>query len=134
MTIPDSLLDSAKIDGASEVTILWKIVVPLSVPVIATVLLWNLVGNWNSWVGCMIYITDAKKQVLQIILRDIFKRANYNLMSQNPYENIETAKKAISNEGLKATTWVFVTLPILVSYPYFQKYFVKGIMIGSLKG
>jgi len=139
MTIPDSLQESAKIDGASEITILWKVVLPLSLPVMATVLLWNLVANWNSWVSAMIYISDPDKQVVQIVLQNIYRERSFNILSsdsQSVYDALRDtdAMQSITNYGLRAATFIFVTLPILASYPFLQKYFVKGIMIGSLKG
>ncbi|NJD04062.1 MAG: carbohydrate ABC transporter permease [Ruminiclostridium sp.] len=139
MTIPDSLQESAKIDGASDITVMWKIILPLSLPVLATVLLWNLVANWNAWVNCLIYISDPGKQVLQIVLRNILTASTYNILSQNGddiYKQITdpSARKSVSTEGIKAAIFLFTTFPILVSYPFLQKYFVKGIMIGSLKG
>lgn len=139
MTIPDSLQESARIDGASEATILWRIIFPVAIPVVATVFLWNLVGNWNSWVPAMIYINDTSKQVIQIALRNILTEAQYNIMAMNPEDTTgrlldQERIQKISNEGMKATVLLFSTLPILLSYPFLQKYFVKGIMIGSLKG
>ncbi|NJD04170.1 MAG: carbohydrate ABC transporter permease [Ruminiclostridium sp.] len=139
MTIPDSLQESAKIDGASEITILRMVVLPLSLPVLATVLLWNLVANWNSWVSCLIYVNDPNKQVVQIVLQNIFRERTFNILSentQNVYDALRDTdpKQSITNYGLRDATFIFVTLPILASYPFLQKYFVKGIMIGSLKG
>jgi putative aldouronate transport system permease protein len=139
MTIPDSLPESARIDGASEAKILFRIILPLAKPVLATVLLWNLVGGWNSWVSCLIYINDPNKMVIQIVLRNILKQDTFNILSMNDGMEAEFAmkegmRKAVTNEGMKAAVLLFATLPILVSYPFLQKYFVKGIMIGSLKG
>jgi putative aldouronate transport system permease protein len=138
MTIPESLQESARIDGASEAAVLFRIVIPLSMPVVATVLLWNLVANWTSWVACMIYITDPKKQVLQIILRNMMFNP-LNIMSMNDARAVQSAKSsgqeiAISNEGLKSAVLMFITVPILFSYPFLQKYFIKGVMMGSIKG
>lgn len=139
MSIPDSIVESAKIDGASDVTIYSRLILPLSKPALATVALWVLVGSWNSWVGALIYITDMNKQVLQLVLRKLL------------FENIDIKKSIedfgmaadiaasdkdllVSTEALKAAMLLFVTFPILLTYPFLQKYFVKGIMVGSLKG
>lgn len=140
MTIPDSLQESAAIDGANEITIFARIILPLSKPVLATVFLWNIVGVWNSWVGCLIYITDPEKQVLQIVLRKLIFERTLNINSMNDVTAQQeilknmVKQKANTNYGLQAATLLFVTVPILVSYPFLQKYFVKGVLIGSLKG
>jgi putative aldouronate transport system permease protein len=135
MAVPGSLQESARIDGASEAVVLTRIMLPLSLPVLATVTLWNMVGNWNSWVSPMIYIRDPDKQTLQILLRELIFQ-NVNLVSGDDAARLETtaelAKKTV--EGLKSATLIFVILPIIVTYPFLQKYFVKGIMMGSLKG
>ncbi|NJD03741.1 MAG: carbohydrate ABC transporter permease [Ruminiclostridium sp.] len=138
MALPDSLIDSAKIDGASDIGVLTRIIVPLAGPVIATVFLWNLVGYWNSWVSAMIYNSSPDKQVLQIQLRKIILDSQFNIMSANRISG-EEARTALEKmqqtvEGLKAAVLIFTTFPILASYPFLQKYFVKGIFIGSLKG
>ena len=135
MALPDSLIESAKIDGASDIGVLTRIIVPLAGPVVATVFLWNLVGYWNSWVPAMIYNNSPDKQVLQIQLRKIILDSQFNIMSANgegARAALEQVQKTV--EGMKAAVLIFTTFPILVSYPFLQKYFVKGIIIGSLKG
>lgn len=135
MALPLSLQESAIIDGASEPVILLKIMLPLSMPVLATVTLWNLVGSWNSWVGCMIYISDPNKQVLPIILRELlFQNLSFS-NTDDIYKMMESSGGTLKTmEGFKSATLIFTILPILLSYPFLQKYFVKGILIGSLKG
>jgi len=127
MTIPDSLEESAKIDGANDFFILFSIVVPLSLPILATTVLWTIVGHWNAWFDAMLYITNSRKQVLQAILRQI---VIVGTMDQLEFE----AHMYASPESLKAATIIVGTLPIIMVYPFVQKYFIKGIMIGSLKG
>ncbi|MBO9608596.1 MAG: carbohydrate ABC transporter permease [Paenibacillaceae bacterium] len=127
MGVPDELEESAKIDGANDIRILVSIVVPLSMPIMATVGLWSAVYHWNAWFDALIYIQDIKKQVLQIYLRKLV------------VSNEDTALQALMNqtvtqESIKAAVIMFVTLPILIVYPFLQKYFVKGALIGSLKG
>jgi len=127
MGVPDELEESAKIDGANDIRILVSIVVPLSMPIMATVGLWSAVYHWNAWFDALIYIQDIKKQVLQIYLRKLV------------VSNEDTALQALMNqtvtqESIKAAVIMFVTLPILILYPFLQKYFVKGALIGSLKG
>jgi len=127
MGVPEELEESAKIDGANDIRILVSIVVPLSMPIMATVGLWSAVYHWNAWFDALIYIQDVKKQVLQIYLRKLV------------VSNEDTALQALMNqtvtqESIKAAVIMFVTLPILILYPFLQKYFVKGALIGSLKG
>ncbi|GAA3403394.1 carbohydrate ABC transporter permease [Paenibacillus hodogayensis] len=127
MGVPDELEESAKIDGANDIRILFTIVVPLSMPIMATVGLWSAVYHWNGWFDALIYIQDSSKQVLQIYLRKLV------------VSNEDTALQAmmsgtVTSESIKAAVIMFVTMPILVIYPFLQKYFVKGALIGSLKG
>jgi putative aldouronate transport system permease protein len=127
MTLPDSLEESAKIDGAGDLTILIRIVLPLSAPIIATIALWYGVGHWNSWFDCMLYISDSTKFVLQYVLRLI--------LMEGQTEEISSGSQVIVNtETMKMATLMVATLPIICVYPFLQKYFVKGMLIGSLKG
>jgi putative aldouronate transport system permease protein len=129
-SIPDSLAESAKMDGANEFTILTRIYLPLSTPILATIGLWTAVMHWNSWFDGLLYITDNNKQVLQVLLQRI--------VIENSTEMIE---KGIVNpdilsftpETIKAATVIVTMLPILFLYPFVQKYFVKGIMLGGVK-
>lgn len=129
MSIPVELEESAKIDGANDIRILFGIVLPLSKPVLATLALWSAVGHWNAWFDAVLYISDQGKQVLQFFLREI-------VITSTDAETL--GRSAIANTryeaSIKAATVMFAVLPILVVYPFLQKYFVKGTMIGSLKG
>jgi putative aldouronate transport system permease protein len=129
MGIPDSLEESARIDGANDIIILFKIILPLSMPIIATVILWQAVGHWNAWFDSLIYIQNQKKQVLQVILRRIVLAG-----SQDAFASTGIDVNVTKPESLKAATIMVVILPILCVYPFVQKYFVQGIMVGSLKG
>lgn len=127
--ISESLLESARIDGAGELRILWRIVVPLSMPVIAVMLLFYGVGHWNSWFSAILYIRDRDLYPLQLVLREI--------LIQNSTDSMTTSaamgdKEAIG-ESVKYATVMVATLPILFIYPFLQKYFVKGVMIGAIK-
>ncbi|MEK4061919.1 MULTISPECIES: carbohydrate ABC transporter permease [unclassified Paenibacillus] len=127
--ISESLLESARIDGAGEVRILWRIVVPLSMPVIAVMILFYGVAHWNSWFGAILYLRDRNLYPLQLVLREI--------LIQNSTDSMTTAaamgdKEAIG-ESVKYATVMVATLPILFIYPFLQKYFVKGVMIGAIK-
>ncbi len=133
MTIPNSLEESAKIDGASDITILIRIILPMALPVIATVGLWTAVGHWNSWFDSLIYIRDLEKHVLQIQLRKIVLEVS-DVQLRQLMREMGVEAKEYSPETVKAAMIVVTILPILMVYPFIQKYFVKGIMIGSLKG
>ncbi|RRJ64554.1 carbohydrate ABC transporter permease [Paenibacillus oralis] len=128
--IPDELEDSAKIDGANDLRILFQIVMPLSLPVLATLSLWSAVGHWNAWFDAMIYIQDPNKQVLTTFLRRVvITGENLSLYATGSNEMIIGYQ-----EPIKAATLMFTALPIIVIYPFLQKYFVQGTMVGSLKG
>lgn len=129
-SIPDSLYESAMLDGASDWTILTKIYIPLSTPVLATVLLWTAVGHWNSWFDAMIYISSDTRQVMQIFLQRIVIESNVDLI-QRGLVNPDVTK--FTPETIKAATVIITILPILLLYPFVQRYFIKGIMIGSVK-
>lgn len=128
--IPDSLFESAKIDGAQDFTILFRIVIPLSMPVIAVMILFYSVGHWNSWFGAMIYLRDRALFPLQLILREILIQNSMQFMSNDA----SAGDMEAVGESIKYATIIVATVPILVVYPFLQKYFVKGVMIGSIKG
>lgn len=127
--IPESLIESARIDGAQDFTILFRIVIPLSMPVIAVMILFYSVGYWNSWFSAMIYLQDRSLFPLQLILREILIQNSTLFMAGDASAgDIEAV-----GESIKYATIIVATLPILVVYPFLQKYFVKGVMIGSIK-
>ena len=131
MSIPDSLEESARIDGANDIVILAKIILPVSKPIIATVVLWTAVWHWNAWFDCIIYIRDSDKYVLQAVLRKII------IDAAPQFDNLNTSAQdvaAIDSEVVKSATIIVSTIPIMLVYPFIQKYFVTGVMVGSLKG
>ena len=130
MGIPDSLEESARIDGANDIVILLKIIIPVSLPIIATLTLWIAVAHWNAWFDSLIYITSSGKQVMQVIMRRIVLEGTQDMM--NPDASEEAMH--VNTETIKATTVMVTTIPILLVYPFIQKYFVKGVMVGSVKG
>lgn len=130
-SIPISLEESAKLDGANHFTILFKIVLPLSKPIIAVLVLYYAVAHWNSWFQACMYITSREKYPLQLVLREILINNDTSSMSMG---GGGLADEASIGETIKYATIVISTIPILCVYPFLQKYFVKGIMIGSLKG
>jgi putative aldouronate transport system permease protein len=130
-SIPESLPESAKIDGANEFVVLFRIILPLSKPVLATLALWTAVSHWNAWFDAMIYINSYSKQVLQFFLQKILIENNQDLIQQGL---VDPDRMTFTPETIKAATIVITILPILFVYPFVQKYFVKGIMLGSVKG
>ncbi|HIT09649.1 MAG TPA: carbohydrate ABC transporter permease [Candidatus Merdivicinus faecavium] len=131
MAFPEELEESAKIDGANEFKIFVRILIPLSMPVIATIGLWTAVAHWNSWYDNMIYVSNPDLMVLQQLLRKIIIEGTTAYMNTAS----DSATQVFTNpESVKAATTIVATLPILLVYPFLQKYFMKGIMIGSLKG
>mgnify|MGYP001355373904 CR=1 FL=1 len=132
--IPDALEEAAIIDGASDLQILTKIILPLSIPSIATIGMFYAVGHWNSWFSAMIYLRDRSKYPLQLVLRQIVLQNQVNeLLSQQYGTTIEETQSLVS-ETVKYATIIVAVIPILCVYPFIQKYFVKGVMIGSIKG
>lgn len=131
MAFPEGLEESAKIDGANDFIVFVRILLPLSKPIIATIGLWTAVAHWNSWYDNMIYVTNPNLTVLQQLLRKIILEGSTAYMNTAS----DSASMVFTNpESLKAAATIFVTLPILLVYPFLQKYFMKGILIGSIKG
>jgi len=127
-SIPESLTEAAIIDGCTEIGVLFKIVLPLSMPVLATMALFYAVQRWNSFQDALFYITSPERNPLQLKLRAIVLANQVNDRS-----DAEAMKQALNTEGLKAATLVYATVPILIVYPWLQKYFVKGMTIGAVK-
>ena len=133
-SLPEEIEESCLIDGAGRFRIFMQIVLPLSKPILATVALWLVVGHWNSWFDVLIYISDSAKFTLQIVLRRIIITGSKEILDTSAAANAAEMDSVVSSEGLKAACIFVTTLPILCAYPFVQKFFVKGIMIGSLKG
>lgn len=131
LSIPDSLEESARIDGASDIVIMFRIILPLSKAVIAVVALFYAVGQWNSWFTAMIYLKDRDKFPLQLILREILLMNDQNSMTTSADAARDTELIKIL---VKYCTIMVATVPILCVYPFIQKYFATGVMIGSIKG
>lgn len=129
-SLPESLLESARIDGAGDWRILIKMIVPLSKPIYATVGLFYAVGYWNSYLNAILFIDDSNKWPIQVLLRNIVLMAQTDLGS----EAGSVFEMAIDLQSLRSATIFISILPILCVYPFVQKHFVKGIMLGSVKG
>ena len=130
--IPDEMIEAADLDGASDIQILVKLVLPLSKAVIAVLVLFYAVGHWNSYFDAFIYLQSEDKLPLQVILRNIL--ANAKMIEEMANATVEQGERLALVEVLKYAVIVFGSLPVLILYPFVQKYFVKGIMIGSVKG
>lgn len=128
--IPASLEESARIDGAGHFIILFKIVLPLAMPTVAVMILYYGVYHWNSWFNASLFITDAKRYPLQLVLRQILLINDTESMTGG----VDAGAQLAVSETLKYAVIVIATLPILCIYPFLQKYFVKGVMIGAVKG
>ena len=129
-SIPDSIEESARIDGANEMIILFRIVVPLSLSTIAVMVLYYGVGHWNSWFSHLIYLKDRDRFPLQLFLREILIS---NSAMDLATEAGDIEKQSVA-ETIQYATIMVATVPVLCIYPFLQKYFVKGVMIGSVKG
>lgn len=136
--IPDELYEAAKIDGASEFKIFGKIVLPLSGAIIAVIALYVAVGHWNSYFSALIYISDKNLYPLQMVLRAILIQSqqlqNIDPNSVTPDELVEMMRKQMLAVTMKYALIIIASLPMLIIYPFVQKHFVKGVMIGALKG
>lgn len=130
-TIPESLEESAMIDGAHPLVIVFKIMMPLCAPIIAVLALWSAVGQWNAWFDALMYCNTKDKLVLSLIVRRIVIDQDESLIGGGA---IITAVQAHTPETIKAATIFASVLPIICLYPFLQKYFVKGILVGSVKG
>ena len=137
MSLPEELVESAKIDGANDARILFSIIIPVCTPILATVTLWVAVGNWNAWFDAMLYLQNSPIRILQEILRAMLNEVNQQANgSLTEFVNQEAAGRLmeVTPQSVRAATLVVITLPIVATYPFLQKYFVKGVLMGSLKG
>ncbi len=137
-SIPDSLEESARIDGASTVTIYFRIIFPASLPIFATVALYCIVGQWNSWMDTMLYTKSENLVTLQSMMGRMVQLAeNMKKMAEQLAKGGEGSASSFMNVSpitVRVATMVITTFPIVIVYPFFQKYFVKGIMLGAVKG
>jgi putative aldouronate transport system permease protein len=132
MSLDSALEEAAFVEGAGYGTIMTRIIVPLSKPLLATVALWTAVANWNAWFDSLIYIQNPNLKVLQLLLREMVSDSQAAAASFSSFSNIRDA--VISGPTVEAAMIMLTIGPIVLAYPFAQKHFVKGIMIGSLKG
>ncbi|WP_438493643.1 carbohydrate ABC transporter permease [Paenibacillus sp. IHBB 3054] len=126
--LPAEIEESARVDGASELQSLWRIILPLSLPVLSTISLFYAVGHWNSYFDAIVYINDSNLMPLQVILRNIL--LNVATQSADSLAN----SGAVSTFAVQMAAVVVTTVPILIVYPFMQKHFTKGVLLGSVKG
>ena len=136
-TLPDSLMEAAKLDGATELGILWRIVVPLSKPIMATIALWSAVGLWSDWTTTLYYFTKKDMFTLQYLLVQVLKetqkiQALINEAALAGQEAITVSTK-VTSESIQSAQIIITTIPIILTYPFLQKYFIKGVMLGAVK-
>ncbi|MGI5899161.1 MAG: carbohydrate ABC transporter permease [Christensenellales bacterium] len=127
MSLPKELDEAAEIDGCNTLQTLIRVMLPLSSAILATIGLWIIVENWNAWFDCLLYVTDSKLYVIQVVLRKIIVETSSEVQDTKRLETV-------SADVVKYCTIIAATLPILMVYPFLQKYFIKGIITGSLKG
>lgn len=131
-TIPDELLEASAIDGCSNIRFFMKIVLPLSLPIIAVIALFSAVQEWNGYFTALIYLRDSDMHPLQLILRDILvQNQAQDLLSEDAVEAMQRQKAA---EQIKYGVIIVSSIPMLLLYPFLQRFFIKGVMIGSVKG
>jgi putative aldouronate transport system permease protein len=133
--LPASLIEAAKIDGYGEYLILFKIVIPLSMPVLAAIALFTIVGHWNSYFDSMLYTSSPSLQTIQYYLRKVIvDPAMSNSMGARSVQQIPESARKITPQTIKLAAMMITSLPIILIYPFLQKYFAKGMLIGSIKG
>ncbi|WP_063564002.1 carbohydrate ABC transporter permease [Paenibacillus sp. O199] len=131
-SIPNELHEAATIDGCSNIQTLTRIILPLSMPIIAVTILFYAVGHWNAFFNAMLYLSDKDKFPLQLILREILIQGQTNDMVKMSTESAIKQQREV--EGIKYAVLVVANIPVLLLYPFLQRYFVKGVMIGAIKG
>ncbi len=135
MDIPEGLKESAVIDGAGHIRIMLSIVVPLAKPVLAVIAIYTIVGIWNSWFNAMLYLPNPDLHPLQFYLYRVMIQQTATVANPSDLDSVQQLmQQVLENFQLKYALIIFTTLPVIFTYPFFQKYFVKGVMLGSLKG
>ena len=135
-SVPESLFESARLDGANELLCYFRIAIPLSTPIIATQAFMGLVGRWNNWTTSYVYIRDSKLYTLQYLLQKVLNEINFikSMTSTTAANAIDLTGYKLPAESMKYALCVIAAGPVLVVFPFFQKYFAKGLVIGSVKG
>lgn len=129
-TIPESMEESAKLDGASDLRILLRIILPLSMPIVATIIMFEAVWQWNAWFDALLYMPKVALQPLQLILQKLIREQLASKMARRA--TMATARTT-SPESVRMATLIVSTVPIILVYPFLQRYFIKGMLIGAIK-
>ncbi|NOU85578.1 ABC transporter permease subunit [Paenibacillus sp. LMG 31460] len=132
-TIPEALKESAFVDGASHWQLLFRILLPVSKPIMAVIAIYTVVGIWNSWFDALVYLPNEKLHPLQMYLYRVVVQQTVDLKALSLEDTRSAVSNMLSNIQLKYAIIVFTTLPVIFTYPFFQKYFIKGALLGSLK-
>ena len=132
--IPEAVIEAARIDGAGELTILVRVVLPMSVPIIVTLALLVGLGYWNDWLNGLYSINEDRLYSIQVLLNKMLMDVQFLMSNTNAAQSLQNQDIALPSTGIKMAVAVMGALPVLVIYPFFQKYFVKGIVIGAVKG
>ena len=133
-TIPDSIIESAKMDGASQLRIFGQIVLPISKPVLATIGLFLVFGYWNDWFQSSLYISDSKLVSLQALLNNMMKSLDYIANNPTAGVSLQQYRNQMPSESVRMAIAIIIVVPIACAYPFFQKYFISGLTIGAVKG
>ena len=133
-TIPDSIIESAKMDGASQLRIFGQIVLPISKPVLATIGLFLVFGYWNDWFQSSLYISDSKLVSLQALLNNMMKSLDYIANNPTAGVSLQQYRNQMPSESVRMAIAIVIVVPIACAYPFFQKYFISGSTIGAVKG
>lgn len=133
MTVPDEMIESARIDGASEITILRKMVLPVSLPIIATIGLFSVLTYWNDWFNAKMYIESDHLVTLQYYLVRIQESINYLIQNSAQMGTAAASASEFPTDALMMAVMVISTIPLVVAYPFFQRYFISGLTIGAIK-
>ena len=133
-TLPASVEESAQIDGANEIVIFIRIIIPMALPILACVALWSALAHWNAWFDSYIYTSNPKLQTIQLLIRKMIRReASVESVFKAPDMVQMMRKKLVTPRSMQAAATVVTILPILAAYPFLQKYFIKGIVLGSVR-
>ena len=135
--LPVGLIEAARLDGASEFTIVARIVTPLSKPIVATIALWNAVSHWNDWTTTMYYFTKKDLYTLQYILTQILKETQkiQDMIKQAQLEGevFDASSVKVTTESIRSAQIIITTIPIIMLYPFLQKHFIRGVLVGAVK-
>ena len=133
-SIPASIVESARIDGANDFLILFKLIIPLSKPVLATVAMWIIVGHWNDYLNPLMFLSDRENYTLQMILKELVLNAESSIHNISMTGSKQTSGAVALGQQTRNAVLVVAMVPMLVIFPFVQRYFISGVMLGSVKG